>query len=120
MSAQPNPPLLTTALVGNVTVVRFCAHLILTGEKSDAVGAELYRLADTANPCRLLLDFANVQSLTSSILGKLILTDKKVVARGGRLALCNLNPDLREVFEITQLHRLLNVYPGEPEALASF
>lgn len=105
---------------GQVTVVTFSKDLILTGEKTDEVAKDLVRLVDQAGQCKLILDLGNVRSLTSSFLGKLIMLDRKVQPLGGRLALCNLSPDLHEVFEITQLPKILNIYASADEALGSF
>jgi anti-anti-sigma regulatory factor len=45
--------------------------------------------------------------------------NKKVQAAGGRLAVCNLSPDLRETFEITRLSEYLDIYADEQDALQS-
>jgi anti-anti-sigma factor len=105
---------------GNVTIVRFPPCLILTGTTAEAASDQLGRLVAGKGPCRLLLDFGNVQSLTSLILGKLITLRNKVKAGGGRLALCALNPDVQQIFEVTRLTQYLDIYPDEQEALRSF
>jgi anti-anti-sigma factor len=104
---------------GNAAVVRFVDRLILSGTTAEAVSDELFRLVESKARSRLILNFGNVASLTSLMLGKLITLNKKVQAAGGRLAVCNLSPDLRETFEITRLSEYLDIYADEQDALQS-
>jgi anti-anti-sigma factor len=55
---------------------------------------------------RVVLDFGDVPSLTSAVLGKLINLKKVVNSVHGRLRLRNIHPDLREVFRITRLDQV--------------
>jgi anti-anti-sigma factor len=105
---------------GAVIVVRFTTRRILGEGPCQAVGGELSALADGESRPLLLLDFAGVERLDSAALGKLIGLHRRVKAAGGRLALCGLNPELAETFANLKLHRVLNVYAGEAEALESF
>jgi anti-anti-sigma factor len=100
------------------TVVRFTAGPVLTGEKAEAVSEQLFHLVDDLQRRRLVLDFASVDSLTSLMIGKLVTLNKRLRDAGGRLVLCNVKPDLRGVFEVTGLTRLLAIYPDEQAALA--
>jgi len=40
-------------------------------------------------------------------------------AAGGRLALCLLNPQIAEVFEISGFSRILDIHPSRDAALAT-
>jgi anti-anti-sigma factor len=57
----------------------------------------------------LLLDFTNVQSISSVELGTLIELHKKTRETGGRLTLFNLSSRVFEVFAITGLDHYLKV-----------
>ena len=116
--ASPGP--LQMEQAGKVTIVRFLQSLVLTGTTAETVSDHLGRLVEDRNHCRLLLNFGNVQSLTSLMLGKLIALHKLAQAAGGRLAVCALSPDVHQVFEVTRLTEYLAIYPDEPEALCSF
>jgi anti-sigma B factor antagonist len=50
----------------------------------------------------------------------LITLDKKAKARGGSLKLCNIRPEIYEVFAITRLNRLFDIRDDEADALAAF
>ena len=110
---------LVVEAVGEVPVARFTRELILGGALADAVGEKLAAALE-ANKARLLLDFANVKSLSSTGLAKLISLNRKAESLGGRFALCNLRPEIREIMDVTRLSQLLCIYPAEQEALASF
>ena len=68
----------------------------------------------------MLLNFSNVQFLSSAALGKLITLDKKVKKAEGKLKFSNILPDIYEVFAITKLNRLFEIFDDEAEALKSF
>ena len=53
-------------------------------------------LAEAEPEPQLLLDFVNVQHLSSGALGVLITLNKQVVARQGRLVLANIHPQIYE------------------------
>jgi anti-anti-sigma factor len=57
----------------------------------------------------LLLDFTNVERVSSEGLGALVGLHKRMRLGGGRLTLFNLCPQLYEVFEITRLDTLLRI-----------
>jgi anti-sigma B factor antagonist len=50
----------------------------------------------------------------------LIILDKKVNAKTGQLKLCNLMPEIREVFVITRLNQLFDIEDSKDHALAAF
>jgi hypothetical protein len=54
----------------------------------------------------LALDLANIAFIGSTLLGKLIALDARLKSNGGRLELCHVNPEIREVFKVTRLDRL--------------
>ena len=65
----------------------------------------------------LLVDFGNVQSLSSSMLGKLIELNRAAKSAGARMSLFNLRPDVREIMEVTKLNRILRLYRDESDAV---
>jgi anti-anti-sigma factor len=69
---------------------------------------------------RLLLDFAEVQYVSSAGLRVVLLAAKRMKAVGGKLALCSLNPQITEVFEISGFARILDIHPSRDTALAAF
>jgi len=106
--------------VGDVTVVRFRDHKILEDINVQELGQELFQLIELDRRQKLLLSFFGVEFLTSAALGKLITLDKKVKTHGGRMKLCNIRPEIYEVFEITKLTRLFDIKDEESDALTAF
>ena len=71
--------------IDNVTVVSFVESKIVSDESIQEVGEQLYGLVDNDGHRQILLNFGNVQYLSSAALGKLINLKKKVGAVGGKL-----------------------------------
>lgn len=120
MATQSRRRLLEVQETGDVTVVSFTEKKILDEPNIQAIGEQLYGLVEDSGRKKLLLNFGKVEYLSSAALGKLITLNKKVQAVSGRLALCNIDPTIYEVFEITGLYRVFNIYGDEQEALQSF
>jgi anti-sigma B factor antagonist len=120
MSSQPRRRRLEVEDLGDVTVVKFTDKKILDEQNIQIIGEQLFSLVDELGRRRLVLNFGNVEYLSSAALGKLITMNKKVQTAGGRLALCSIAPQIYEVFEITGLKKLFNIYEDEQEALQSF
>ena len=111
---------LETTEVGDVTVVRFVDRKILDESNIQQLGNELFRLVEDEKKSKLLLNFSNVEFLSSGALGKLITLDKKVKAHDGVLKLSNIRPEIYEVFAITKLNKLFDIKDDEAAALAAF
>src|SRR4051812_3363337 len=120
MSAQPRRRRLEVEDIGDVTGVNFIDRKILDEQNIQIIGEQLFSLVDEVGRRKLLLNFNNVEYLSSAALGKLITLNKKLQAAGGRLILCNIDPQIYEVFEITKLDRLFNIQREEQQALQAF
>ena len=111
---------LTVSEVGDVTVVRFVDRKILDELNIQELGQEMFQLVEEDKKARLLLNFQQVEFLSSAALGKLITLDKKVKAHGGKMKLSNIRPEIYEVFAITKLNKLFDIKEDEADALAAF
>lgn len=101
----------------DVTTVTFRDTSILDGAVVEAIGRELYELVDSQALRKLTLDFTAVRFLSSSMLGVLIQLHKKSQAIKGRLVICGLKPELKKVFKIMRLEKVLQFADDEAEAL---
>jgi len=116
--AQPHHhPLLQVEQVGDVTVVRFTRRTILEATAIEAVGQRLFELVQNEGRRRVVLNFTQVESLTSAMLGKFMTLFREVQAAGGRLAFCNVDPFLLQIFKICHVTDLIPIYGTESEAL---
>ena len=120
MSTQPRRRRLEVEDIGDITVVNFTDRKILDEQNIQLIGEQLFGLVDQDGTRKMLLNFGNVEYLSSAALGKLITLNKKLQASGGRLILCNIDPQIYEVFEITKLNRLFNIQKEEQTALQAF
>lgn len=120
MSTQPRRQRLEVEDIGEVTVVNFTDKKILDEQNIQAIGEQLFRLVDELGRTKLLLNFGNVEYLSSAALGKLITLNRKVSNVSGRLILCNISPQIYEVFEITKLNKVFNIQKEEQSALQAF
>src|SRR4051794_13613191 len=75
----------------------------------DALGEELVLLARRVGRGKLSLDLAEVESVSSVGLGKLVGLHKHLQAAGGHLTVCNVAPFVHEVLEVTRLTTVLDV-----------
>jgi anti-sigma B factor antagonist len=120
MSAQPRRRRLEVEDIGDVTVVNFVDRKILDEQNIQIIGEQLFSLVDESGRRKVLLNFHNVEYLSSAALGKLITLNKKINAVGGKLVLCEIDPQIYEVFEITKLDKFFNIQKEEQAALQSF
>jgi anti-sigma B factor antagonist len=120
MSSQSRRRRLEVEDINDVTVVNFTDKKILDEQNIQIIGEQLFSLIDELGRRKLVLNFSNVEYLSSAALGKFITLNKKVNAAGGRLVLCNIDPQIYEVFEITKLNKLFNIQKEEQAALQAF
>ncbi len=117
---MPPSPLLRHLAVWkerDVMVVRFGEHRILDELTVNKLSEELYQVAERPDCRKLLLNFASVEHLTTLMLGKLMMLRRKMEAKGGRFALCDLEPRVREVVATTNLDKIVTIYESEGEAI---
>ena len=117
MSSAASGDLLQVDEVQGVTVVRFTRRTILDPEAIEAVGHRLLGLVREQGCRRLALDFARVESLTSAMLGHLVGLYRAVEAEQGRLAFCNVDLFLRQIFTICNLPPQIPVHADEASAV---
>ena len=103
---------------GDITIVSFMDKKILDEANIQDIGDELFALVDERYKIKLVLNFENVEFLSSAALGKLITLNKKVKNENGALRLCGIRPQILEVFRITKLNKLFQIYDTEEQALA--
>jgi anti-anti-sigma factor len=72
-----------------------------------------------APPRDLLLDLSAVTYLASAHLGQLLTLRKHLHAHDRGLRLFGLQPKVRELFDMTSLHLVLDVFDTEAQAAAS-
>lgn len=101
--------------VGDVSVVKFTQADILDLEVIRKLGEQLLGLADAGR--HVVLNFEQVQRLSTALVGKVVALHQRLKDQGGQLALCRVAPHLREALELLKLPRFVPIYAEEREAL---
>jgi anti-sigma B factor antagonist len=117
MNPRPKRSRLELEEVGDVTVVNFIDKKILDEQNIQVIGEQLFELVENQGKKKILLNFSNVEFLSSAALGKLITLNKKVQSASGKLGMCKITKEIMEVFQITRLDKLFKIYPDEQAAL---
>jgi anti-anti-sigma factor len=106
--------------VSGVTVARVTATELWSDQQVGALTAELMNLTDDLGPApKLVLDLTDVTGMGSRMIGQLAALHKQVKAAGGRLALCQVQPEIAEVIEMCKLTTLFGMHPDEASAVSS-
>ena len=103
----------------NATIVTFTDERILEEKDIRALQESIMSVIEQAGRINLILDFCNVRFLSSAVLGLLIRISKKVYERDGQLRLCGINPKIYEIFRITRLTKIFDIYQDVKSAAES-
>ncbi len=108
---------ITASSQGNFTALQLKGRMDLNSSSQLKECIKDYLSEGRAN---IILDLSGVNFVNSSGLGTLVSILKDVRMVKGRMVLCNLAQYVKEVFEITQLSHIFEIYPTTEEAAASF
>jgi anti-sigma B factor antagonist/stage II sporulation protein AA (anti-sigma F factor antagonist) len=105
--------------------VRYADVTVVTvSGRVDHANAEQFRgglwplLAGAGTGTKLLLDLSGLEYISSAGLRVLMLAARDVKARDGTLVVCELQPVVKEIFEISRFNIVFRVYPELKAALA--
>jgi anti-anti-sigma factor len=101
-------------------MVLFKDTKILDDTVVDGIKTELNNLIGKVSGPDVLLDFGNVQFMSSAMLGLLGQLHRKISGGKGRLKMYNIRPEIFQVFKLTSLDMLFSIHKDAPTALATF
>jgi len=104
-------------LEGNVAVLSLNGRLDLTSASSLKEVSKEVLAGDTKN---MILNMDKVDFINSSGLGALVSILKEVRNSQGSMRLTNLAPYVKEIFDITQLTNIFEIFPDEKQGISSF
>jgi anti-sigma B factor antagonist len=113
-------PALSVMQEKGIRIVEFTHNKILDEGNIAEIGQTLNAMIDEEPGSKVLLDFGNVDHLSSAALGMLINVNNRIKQTNGALRLTNIKPQIFEVFVITKLNKLFKILPTRDEALVSF
>jgi anti-anti-sigma factor len=106
---------------GEVLVVSFVTGTLVDQAVIEQIGKELLDAAlEASGNHKLLLNFHGVKFMSSAMLGKLMPLHKRCKADKIKLKMCNITPNVMEVFQITKLNKLFDICGSEADAVAAF
>ena len=120
MPVVPRFPWLEIEQIDKVTAVRFTRPMNLEGDSFDTIGKQLTGLMESEGRKRFVINCGNVESLSTTMLGKLFKLHQKLVAAGGMLVLCNASPFLAQIFEVVELPLIIRVFDSEQDAVQTY
>jgi len=109
---------LKTQIEGPILIVGFQDVSIIDESRIEAVGTELKELMNKSDQEKIILTFENVEFMSSAMIGKLVhfgnmCKDEKVALR-----LCDINPNVKKVFDLMRLDKLFTIDKDVESALA--
>lgn len=112
-------PRISVEYTENATITTFTDEKILEEKDIKALQESIMSVIEQAGRINLILDFCNVRFLSSAVLGLLIRISKRIYECDGQLRLCNINPRIYEIFKITRLTKIFDIYPDVAGAVES-
>ena len=112
-------PRISVEYAENATIVTFVDEKILEEMDIQSLQASVMSVIEEAERVNMILDFCNVRFLSSAVLGLLMRISKKVYEREGQLRLCNISPRIYEIFKITRLNKIFDIYENVKSATES-
>lgn len=104
--------------VGDIVVLAPKGYLT-GGDETDELEQAIKQLGEAGNKS-LVINLSETQHLNSTALGVLISAHASYTRRGGQMKLCAVDKRIENIFVITKLSLVFDVYATEEQAVASF
>ena len=105
---------------GEVLVVYLGHNRIVDQAMIDEIARTLEKLLNKCEHGKMLLNFEGVKFMGSAMLGKLITLNKRCKDAAVHLKLCSIDPQIMQVFKMTKLDKVFDIYNEEERAVAAF
>ncbi|MGH7145151.1 MAG: STAS domain-containing protein [Planctomycetota bacterium] len=113
-------PRLMTQIQEDICIVTIQDATILDERNIVMLGKDLEKLVDEQHYIQMIIDMTHVSYLSSAVLGKLMALYKKIKAEKGHLKLCNVKAEIRPIFAVTQLDKVIEIHADLETAINSF
>jgi anti-anti-sigma factor len=105
---------------GDVRVIAIDAVRLVDEAAIEQCKREIVEALDTTEEGNVLLHFGRLTFMSSAALGMLIRINKKCKEYNVSLKLCNISPDIRQVFKITSMDKIFDIHGDAAGAMESF
>ncbi|AQT69311.1 Anti-anti-sigma-B factor [Anaerohalosphaera lusitana] len=117
---EQSSPKIAVQYVGDVVLVVPTDEKLLEEPDIQALEDSILPLVEDGTGVELVISFENVKFLSSAVLGLLIRLSKKVYENQGKMHLCCIDQKIYEIFKITRLDKVFEIYDSRDEAVSSF
>jgi len=105
--------------LGAITVVDFLDRRLIDAAHIEQIGQQLQEMAGKATTPQMVLNFEKVEYLSSSALNILIALDNAIRKKLGQLRLAGLDKELRKIFTLMKLTKVMVLCDNVDEAIKS-
>lgn len=105
--------------MGNGIVITLLTPQLLEDAEIASLEQSILKTIQQANIVNFVLNFENVNFLSSAVLRVLIKVNAAVSERQGKLRLCEIAPKIFEVFKITRLNKIFDIRKDVEDAVDS-
>src|SRR5262245_32978123 len=111
MASAPSSPSSDIAIrhLGAITVVDFLDRRLIAAARIEDIGRQLQEVVAKATIPKLVLNFEKVEYLSSSALNILIALEAAIRKKTGALRLAGLDQELRKVFTLMKLTKVMTL-----------
>jgi anti-sigma B factor antagonist len=114
-------PRIHVSETNGIKVVRFSDNQLFDERTVREVADQVHEaLPNDGSPIRVVLDFSDVGLVSSTLLSKLILLQRRVENSRGKLRLCELSPMIQQVFRTSNLDRLFSIDRDSRTSIEAF
>ncbi|MDF2961584.1 MAG: spoIIAA [Paenibacillus sp.] len=86
---------------------------------ADMVRARMEEALEKGDTNHIILSLKELSFMDSSGLGVILGRYKQIVAKGGKMVVCDVNPSVYRLFEMSGLFKILSIQDNETQALSS-
>ncbi len=104
----------------DVKVVSFIDISALDGTTIKEPADEIDMLIQGQAELNLVINFANINFVSSAGLGRLVKMYKLSKKSKGKIKLCNIKPNILQVLKVTKLDKIFEIHNDEDKAVKSF
>lgn len=104
---------------GDLLILEFLGDRLHAHMAAD-IAEELHEPIAREGVAKILLDFARVEYACTDVIGKVVILNRKMQERGGKLTLCGICPAIRKILAVTKFDTILDIAEGEADALLAF
>ncbi len=101
------------------TYILYPKDYLMGGPETDELGRRIAELAEQGNK-DLVINLKDTRHLNSTALGELIKAHANYAKREGKVKLCLVDKNIKNILVITKLAMVFEVFESEEQAIAGF